>query len=268
MKMTIAAVAISAVFATGAAHADGFNNGGFETGTLAGWSVDGGTISSVTQPSDASALLTPGNYSGSATTVTVNGVTATHDSAFAAVTVTSAGTDAITGLSTVRYGDHSVRVNDANNNYSVSLLQQKVTNYSSTTINFSWAAVLEASHGATDSDEFTIVVNDDTLGTTLTTIHYNSYLNGALFQTVGSWFYTQWQDESINVTAGHDYTLSLLAADCPYGGHAGYVYLDGFGDVVGGNGDPGTALPEPASVTLAMLALAGVAWSRRKSQAV
>ncbi|MDT9001959.1 PEP-CTERM sorting domain-containing protein [Paucibacter sp. APW11] len=248
IKKTQIALSV-ALLAAGAAHAGSFNNGGFESGDLTGWTTGAGYWNTANM-----ADLTPANYLPGG---------AYYNAAYGVHDITNVGgVDAITGLSTVRYGNHAVRTNNAVNNYSVSLIQQKVTNYSGTSINFSWAAVLQASHGATDSDNFTITLTDNTTNSVLTTISYNSATNGAIFSQTGSWFYTKWIDETINVTAGHDYTLSLLAADCPYGGHAGYVYLDGFGTVSGGPGD--TTLPEPASLALVGLALAGVGLSRRR----
>lgn len=219
----------------GSAQAASFVGGGFESGTLSGWTQDGGYWSG--------GSYTPSGQPNNS--------------------VVAAGFDPITGLSTTRYGSYAARVNDSYQDYSFSTISQSVLNYDSTSINFSWAAVLESSHGATDSDNFTLMVVDNTTNTTLYNAQYNSATNGSIFSAAGSWFYTQWQDVSLAVTQGNDYTITLLASDCPYGGHAGYVYLDGFSSVQGGPGDGD--VPEPASLALAGLGLLGLFAARRKA---
>lgn len=260
-KLLSASIALA--FASGAAHAASFTNGGFENGTISGWTTGGGVWTSgmgLGLPLNSSLYLPGGaRYNPSGTT---------FGAPNSPITITSAGTDPITGADTVKYGNHSVRVNDSINNYGVSVLQQSVTNYDGTSINFAWNAVLEASHGTTDSDHFQIRLVDNTTGATLYDVAFSSATSPGQFRQVGWWYTSDWVEISIPVTQGNNYTLTLLAADCPYGGHAGYVYLDGFGTTQGGGGDDdGGEAPEPGSLALAGLALAGLAGLRRKRKA-
>jgi hypothetical protein len=84
-------------------------------------------------------------------------------------------------------------------------------------------------------------------------------MNGDLFYT------SAWQIEQLAIDSslsGHDFTLSILAADCQPSAHTGYAYIDGFGAVI-----PPVKVPEPASAALMLLGAGAMLRSRRRKQA-
>lgn len=249
LRLTLFAVLFAGVTQVSAQ----FVNGGFEDGSFNGWTRGSGYWGGG-WPLDPSSYFAGGaNYNAGADSSAIVGQ----------------GNDPIVGslLNTVYAGKKAVRVNDEINDKSVSALRQTVTNYQDSSIYFEWAAVLEASHESTDSDNFTLKLTNDTKGTTLYQVSFNSYDNGAIFNEYNGWYYTNWQVQNLDVSAytGDTFTLELLASDCPYGGHAGYVYLDGFGSVVVDPGDNNGAVPEPSTYGMigAGALLAGVLIRRR-----
>jgi hypothetical protein len=269
----MAATAIAVLGLSGApAHAAGFVNGDFESGTFAGWEqgsgdwVSGGSTPVADYPTfftGPGGNLVPGLFLGGSPYNMGPG----YPGVF---TITNPGTDPNTGggLTTVYAGNHSAKLNDANNDFSVSAIRQTVANYTDSHIYFAWAAVLEGSHGITDSDNFTLSLLDDTQGTVLYTVSYSSAsaAGTSLFNDFNGNFWTNWQVQNIDLVGaggaiGDTLTLELMGADCPYGGHWGYVYLDGFGAVA----PPQNAgVPEPASLALLGLGMAGIAAFRKK----
>ncbi len=209
----------------------GFINGGFESGDFTGWTQGAGPATFSAwggYPPDASRYL-PGAVS--------------YNISYNKSGIVTPGLDPLTGnqLNMVYAGNYAARVNDSSPNYHLSVISQRVNNWTDNHIFFAWAAVLQASHGATDSDNFTLQLRDNTAGDLVYNVAYNSFTNGPIFHRYSDWYWTNWQVEDLDVSAriGHDFTLTLLGSDCPYGAHGGYVYLDGFGRVI----PPQTPIP-------------------------
>jgi hypothetical protein len=264
MKKTVIGMAIATLVAS-PAFADSFVNGGFDgsvavpgdAGTTNGWTVAGSTYrASVLNPA-----LTPAFVIANAVSGGVHSAIIDNTSTYVDPNVASFGT-------TVYSGRYSYRVEDTTSGGYASLIQQTVVNYTDPNIFFAWKAVLLGAHGPTSAATMKIVLHDDTTGVDLLTREYNAASGGSgvdpRFSLSGQNYYTAaWQIEQLAVGVGtglgDTLTLSVLASDCSPTGHWGYVYLDGFGSVA-----PPTGVPEPASLALVGLGLAGLAASRRR----
>jgi len=252
MKQLFILLVICMLFVLPAA-AGTFTNGGFESNSFDGWTTGGGYWYG--GPEIPSSYLPGGpNYDASVFP--------------ARSAVVGVGTDPITGLPTVYNGNFAARVNDYTWDAHVSVISQTVSNYSDPNIYFAWAAVLEESHSVGDSDNFSLTLMDDTTNTMLYSVSYDSAQAqyAALFSktyyglTGSDWYYTDWQVKQLDVSQyqGDTLTLTLMGSDCPYSGHGGYVYLDGFGGA-----PPIQTTPEPASLLLAASGLGLLAWRIR-----
>lgn len=257
LKKSSLALAIS-MMVSGPAFSAAFVNGGFEDGNFGSWTTGGGYRASVNNASLTPSLFLPGG--------------ALYDSNLNHSAIVSAGIAPHTdgNLNQVYSGTYSARVEDTTFGGYASVIQQTVTNYTDPNIFFAWAAVLQGAHGTNSAATFILTLTDDTLGTTLVSRQYNAASSGGgvdarFTKSSDGYFYTAWQIEQLDVSAaqGHDFTLSLLASDCQPTGHAGYVYLDGFGATT----PPGGSVPEPATLALLGLGALGLGVSRRRKSA-
>jgi hypothetical protein len=250
-----AALAVLAVAATPAMA--GFINGGFEDNNFGGWTQGGGYRAGYSNP------LNPANF-------------LPGDSGTRSAIIASGYVDPNIGAAlgdTVYGGGYGARIEDTVSGGYASVISQKVTNYTDASIFFAWKAVLEnGGHSASQSAVFQLVLRDLTTGIDVITRSYNAGAGGSgvdpNFTELNGLFYTpNWQIEALNIDAalsGHDFELTVLAADCLPTGHTGYAYIDGFGARIP-NPDP-DPVPEPATFGLMGLGLLGLGLSRRRKK--
>ncbi|MGH8190775.1 MAG: PEP-CTERM sorting domain-containing protein [Rhodanobacteraceae bacterium] len=234
----------------------GFINGGFEDGNANGWTLGGGYRGGLYNPLNPADFLPGGSRYDST-------IANSHSSI-----IDKSYTDPDVGSklgTTVYSGNYSWRVEDTITGGYASVISQEVKGYTDPNIFFAWKSVLEGAHGPTDAATMIITLTDLTTGTVLISREYNAASGGGgidpRFDFDGTYYYTpKWQIEQLAIDAalyGDDFLLSVLAADCEPTGHAGYVYLDGFGAVLP---PPTTGVPEPSNLLLfgAGLGLLGV----------
>lgn len=251
MKKTAVALLVSSMMAT-TAYADSFVNGGFEDGNTNGW-----TVGTAVRNGNLS-TLDPQSY--------LNGATGRS-------AIVSSGLDPILGslMSNIVYsGSSAYRVEDTRSGGYLSVISQTVNNYTDANIFFTWMAVLDGAHSAEQAAGMKIQLVDLTTNETIISRIYSaefSAVDGRFSLSNGYYYTPTWQIEQLAIDAsrsGHDFRLTVLATDCDPTAHLGYVYLDGFGARIP---DPENNVPEPASLALLGLGLAGLAASRRRKTA-
>ena len=147
--------------------------------------------------------------------------------------------------SKVRHQKYTARVNSQDGSSHASRISQEATitagdsEGSEFHVRFAWAAVLEdPSHDPRGKPYFHLTLKKTSDNTVLYSkffytgqpgLPWKKYPDGI---NVSGWQWIDWQDVDLNVTknvtVGDTLRIELSVADCPYGGHGGYAYLDGF----------------------------------------
>lgn len=255
----LAVLAMLALVASPAAAI--FTNGGFESNSFAGWTQTVGTNLGLTGvPPFTSASLNIGAPGGH-----------TFDGQ-----VVGAGVDPqAPTLVLPRVGSFTGRVGSTIvGGYIDSISQQDaITNADRDVsdnllhVRFSYAAVLQDSGHADNQRPFFFVrLRNITKSTTLyEDFTYEQQPGKTFLSGPPPWRYTAFTNVDIvvaNADLGDTLEIQALASDCSPTGHAGYVYLDGFGSsVVGPGGGSATVVPtlsEWALIALSLM-LGGVA---------
>ncbi|HEX8404289.1 MAG TPA: PEP-CTERM sorting domain-containing protein [Duganella sp.] len=261
MKLHHIAGVVALLGLAGAAQADGFANGGFESGSTSGWVTGGGY-----RGGSPNAAITPADF--------LPGGALNQDGGERGAVIDKGYVDAnVGGLlgSTVLNGNYAYRAENTSSGGFGTAISQQVKNYTDSDIYFGWKAVLEnGGHAEDESAVMMLTLTDNTTGKLVLSRTYNAGDGGGgvdgRFMSAGEFFYTpQWQIEKLSIDqslSGHDFTLSLLAADCEPTGHTGYAYLDGFGAYV-----PPVPEPETYGMLLAGLGMLGLVARRKNSSA-
>lgn len=259
MKMKYVASVMALLGLSGLAQADTFANGGFESGTTSGWTTGGGY-----RGGSPNASITPADFLPGGALHEDNG----ERGAIIDKNYVDANLGSLLGA-TVLDGNYSYRAENTFSGGYGTVISQQVKNYTDSDIYFGWKAVLEnGGHVEDESAVMMLTLTDNTTGQLVLSRTYNAGDGGggvdSRFRSEGDYFYTPgWQLERLTIDqslSGHDFTLSLLAADCEPTGHTGYAYIDGFGSYV-------PPVPEPETYAMMLAGLGMMGWVARRKQA-
>ncbi|CAF1113496.1 unnamed protein product [Adineta ricciae] len=206
-------------------------NGGFENGSSVGWTVGGGNRSSV-----LSSQIQPEDY-------LPNGARYEELIALSSSSIVTQGNDPLVKelLPCIVYtGTYAWRVGDMAKGTRVAVISRQVDNYYCSDIYFAWLAYLEVGdHPQNESSVIIIELKDISNNETLLSRRFDSAVNSTsdykLIAYRDNTIYTPvWQVERVSINQsyqGHNFTLTVLAANCREQFHSSYVYIDSFGSV-------------------------------------
>ena len=226
-KIFIATCLFTAIVLPAFAGTGDFTNGGFEDGSLNGWTLHSGdwysngsqTVNDSHQSDSTVIQNTTGNLATGPTDANTNG----H-------------------LQEIFNGSYSARLNNAANGSHFSTLTQTVSGYTGSDLYFAFAAVLENPsnpHTEAQTPKFSFSIFDVTKSLNLYFVAFDSrnassqgvtWNTGVTTDNTSTWMYSDWNLIHIDATPlkGDTITVTVLAYDCALGGHGGYAYVDTF----------------------------------------
>jgi hypothetical protein len=237
-----------------------FQNGGFETGDLSGWTITYGTNlgngAGIDWGSTPYGTVTPGVWTSSST--------------FPGQSV------AIDPLN----GQYSARINDLTGNYHATMISQTDT-ISQTDIDngakvyINWGAVLVEPFNAHTAGNQPFFGIDVTIGGTTVGHFFADALDkqGGGWTDVGTdvtgnpsggtiWYKDgTWEYDLASYSAGTAVTVAMYVSDCGLGGHGGFALLDGVGTTYQ---PPLNTVPVPGALLLSGLGAGLARWIRRR----
>ncbi len=271
-KFTLLVATLAILGMTAPAHAL-FTNGGFEDNTFSGWTVEHGwNYAGLTLDPDTGVPVaenitdynsTPGWIPGPWTdNSSIGEYLDSYYTPYSNRAVITGGTDndAIALiLPMVKYQLHSAMVNSRDSSYHATKISQESTLAESDRdgadgrfhVRFAWAAVLEdPGHPPEAQPYFHITLKKVSDNTVLYSkfFYSNQPDNTITWRSDNtsdySWKWIDWQEVDLditdNVAVGDTLRIELSAADCAYGGHGGYAFLDGFRSQASATGGGGT----------------------------
>lgn len=170
------------------------------------------------------------------------------------------------------YGNNMARLQDLDGNYHRTTISQSSTLTAADlteTLYVRWGALLvepENEHPQGDQPAFDITIEKN--GTIIDSFHADALMKqGGGWTDYGNLYGTAWYKTGLytyalsNFDAGDIINVMMTVVDCGWGGHGGAAFLDGIGTTPL---PPVTATPEPGTMVLMAIGVAGAAYLKRR----